>query len=301
MDFLTDVLNSGIRLCVPIALAATGEVVAQRSGVLNIGLEAMMVAGGFVGFLLMLEGYGPVFAVTAAVIAGMVVATIMVAFSVKGRVNQIVTGLALVALVPGIVDFLYTQSQQQFSSFIPLGPIHIPVLDSIPFLGPVVFAQNAFFYLTIVLVIVMAVVIRYTRFGLEVVAVGHDPDIAAAKGVDSLRVRTLATLIAGGLAGLGGAALTVGALGSYTPGAIGGRGFVAIAIVILGGWRFSWVFLGAILFGVIDALQLRLTSVVPVPVQLLAILPWIVVLIMLILGSRKAMLPGSLAGLARSD
>lgn len=131
-----------------------------------------------------------------------------------------------------------------------------------------------------------------TQFGLEATAAGHDPPVAAARGVPVRRIRAQATLAAGIMAGLGGAALTVGALGTYSAGV--GRGFIAIAVVILGRWRVTWVVLAALAIGLTDALRLRLEDEVDIPVQLLGLLSWLVVLTMLIAGARVAVMPHAL-------
>jgi len=296
MNLATDVLSSGIRLAVPILLAAIGELIAERSGVVNMGLEGMMTAGAFAAFLVTLTyPNSPMLALAAAVAAGALVGLIMAGFTVVGGANQIVTGLALVILVPGLVNFIDVQTTQHFTSIPVLGAIGVPGLDAIPVLGSAVFQQNIFFYIALGLALLLEVLLVQTRIGLSLSAAGHDPEIAAAKGVNTVVVRSLAVVVAGACAGLGGAALTLGALGTYTPGVVGGRGYVALAVVILGAWQMRWIVAGALLFGITDALQLRLTNVLPIPVDLFAMLPWIVVLLMLIIGSRHARVPRSLS------
>jgi simple sugar transport system permease protein len=290
MNFTTSVLATGVALLVPVLLAALGELVAERGGVINIGLEGMMVAGGYAGFLVMHDTGNAVLAMVAAVVFGMVVAAVMAAVAVYGRANQIVAGFALFVLVPGVVDFLYndkTATLTEVPSTKVLGHLTIPVLHDIPVVGEALFSQNVFYYLAIALAIAIFFVFRRTRFGLEVAACGHNPEAAQSRGIHVLRIRSLATLCAGALAGLGGAALTVGALGSYSPGVMNGRGFVAIAIVILGRWRVVWVAAAAAVVGLSDALQLRLGDKVDVPVQLLGLVPWLVVLVLLIASYRS--------------
>lgn len=286
---MTSVLITAAALMVPILFAALGELISERGGVLNIGLEGMMVVGGYTGFQVMDKTDSVLLALLAAIGGGAIVAAIMAAVSVYGRANQIVTGFALFVMAPGIVDFFYTQQTGDVST-VPsthrLGTLDFPGLSDIPVVGRALFDQNVFFYLVLALAVAIAWMLKSTRFGLELSACGQDPEAAATKGVHVLRVRTLGTLCAGGLAGLGGAALTVGALGSYSPGVMDGRGFIAIAIVILGRWRVSWVVGAAALVGIADALRLRLADSVDVPVQLLGLLPWVVVLTLLIVGGR---------------
>jgi simple sugar transport system permease protein len=290
MSFTSSVLATGVALLVPVLLAALGELVSERAGVINIGLEGMMVAGGYAGFTVMHDTGSPLLAMGAAVIFGMVVAAVMAAVAVYGRANQIVAGFALFVLVPGVVDFLYndkTATLTEVPSTKVLGHLTIPVLHDIPVVGDALFSQNVFYFLALALAGVIFFVFRRTRFGLELAACGHNPEAAESRGIHVLRVRSLATLCAGALAGLGGAALTVGALGSYSPGVMNGRGFVAIAIVILGRWRVVWVAAAAAVVGFSDALQLRLGDKIDVPVQLLGLVPWLVVLALLIASYRS--------------
>lgn len=288
---VSSVLATAISLMVPILLAALGETIAERAGVINIGLEGMMVAGAYAGFETMHSSQSGIAAVVAAAAAGSVVALIMSAAAVYGRANQIVTGFALFILVPGVIDFLYNHQVSTLPtvpSTEPLPSLAIPLVHRIPVIGSAFFDQNVFWYLAVGLAVVVAILLRRTRFGLELTACGHSPEAASSKGVHVERVRALATILAGALAGLGGAALTVGALGSYSPGVIAGRGFVAIAIVILGRWRVVWVVAAAAAVGLADALRLRLTETIDVPVQLLGLLPWVVVLILLVGTGRAA-------------
>lgn len=298
MNFTEGVLSIGVALFVPILFAALGELISERGGVINIGLEGMMVAGGYAGFLIMHSSGSAVLAILAALGVGAVVGALMAATSVYGRANQIVCGFAIFVLAPGVVDFLYnekTASGTQVPETKPLGHLTIPLLHKIPLVGPALFSQNAFYYLVIALAIVVFLVFRRTRFGLELSACGHDPAAAVSQGINVLRVRSAGVLLAGALAGLGGAALTVGALGSYSPGVMSGRGFIAIAVVILGRWRVGWVALAAVVVGISDALQLRLGDKVDLPVQLIGLLPWLVVLALLLASYRSlGVMPRSL-------
>jgi general nucleoside transport system permease protein len=293
MTFAEGVLITAVSLMVPVLLAALGELISERAGVLNIGLEGMMAAGAYIGFLVMLNTSSPWLSGGAAMLAGMAVALLMVAACVYGSANQIVVGFALFLMAPGVVDFLYAQNTE-LGSTPALDKLELPLLSDIPLIGEALFAQNGFFYVAVAIAVIVAFVVSRTQFGLESAAAGHDPAAAAAKGVPVKRVRAYATLAAGMLAGLGGAALTVGALGSYSAGVISGRGFIAIAIVILGRWQVKWVVLASLAIGLTDALRLRLEQEVDIPVQLLGLLPWLVVLAMLIAGARVAVMPRAL-------
>lgn len=286
MDFWTGVLDTGIRLAIPILLAALGELIAERAGVMNIGLEGYMTAGAYAGFLTVATTGNVVLAMLAAVTAGALVSLLMVAAVVWGRANQVLAGFAIFIMVPALVGYLFVQLTDDRMTTQPLAALTIPFLSEIPLIGSALFSQNIFWYLAIVLGIAVWLVLTRTRIGLALDSCGHDPEIAESKGINVRRTRTFAVLAAGAFAGLGGAALTVGALGSFSAGVVNGRGFVAIAVVILASWKLGGTFLAAGVIGVFDALRLRAADVVDVPIQLLAALPWIVVLIMLIVASR---------------
>jgi simple sugar transport system permease protein len=292
--FWTAVLASGVRLTVPTLLAAIGELVSQRAGVLNLGLEGMMIVGAFSSFAVMVVTGQPLLGLAASVAAGLFIGLIMVVISVRGGGNQIVTGLALTLFGLATAGFLNEQLRQTLHPVDTLPPIGIPVLDGMPVLGPALADQNVLAYIAVLIVLVVAGVLRWTRFGLEVTATGHAPLSAAAKGVPIIWVRSIATLIAAATAGLGGAALSIGSVGNFGPNMTAGRGFVAIAVVLVGRWKPAWTVLGAFVFGFTDALQLRLQNVVHVPVEILAALPWVAVLLLVVIGTRFAQMPAAL-------
>jgi simple sugar transport system permease protein len=194
-------------------------------------------------------------------------------------------GFSLFILIPALASFLYVQSGVTVGlDALPVLPI--PLLSEIPFLGPVLFSQNLFFYLAIAIAIAVAFLFSRTRAGLTIVAVGHDPVVSAARGVQVTRVRVIAVLVCGLLAGLAGAALIIGSVGSFSSGVVDGRGLIALAIVILGRWSIDGVVAGAALIGILDAAQLSLSPSAAIPIQLLAALPWIVVIAALVVSVR---------------
>ena len=294
MTFWISVLEASIRLGVPLLIAALGELVAERSGVINVGLEGMMSAGAYVGFVVMAALGNAQAASLAAALAGVAIAAIMVATAIWVKVNQILAGFALFVMIPAATAFLYLQDMSTLVVTPALPALSVPVLSNIPGIGRIFFSQNEFYYIAIGLCLAVWTLLNKTLFGLKITACGHDPEVAASKGVSVRSIRTAATLICGALAGLGGAALTVGALGQFSPGVTGGLGFIAIATVILGRWKVPGVLIAAAAIGFADAFRLRLGSEVNFPVQLLAMLPWIVVLSMLIAGARFASVPRAL-------
>ena len=183
--------------------------------------------------------------------------------------NMIVTGFALILLGQGLTNFLYAQNQDRLPTFEPLGELDLGALSDLPLVGPVLLRQNAILFLTLALGAVVAFALHRTRFGLEVDASGSDPAAATAKGVSVRRTRSLGVLAAGLLAGLGGAAITVGSVGNFGSNITAGRGFVAISLVAVARGRIGWVLVAAFLFGTLEAAQARLQDVEGIPVELL--------------------------------
>ena len=294
MALLTAVLAAAVRLTIPTLLAALGEVVSERAGVLNLGLEGMMIIGAFSAYAIENVTGLWVVSLLGGAIAGLVPAGLMVMASVRRGGNQVVAGFAITIGFLGLAGFLNDtfrsslEPVKPLSAFDPLGLIGMPVA------GPVVFGQNVLFWVAMVVTLSVGILLQRTHVGLEVKASGIDPWAAAAKGVPVVRIRTLAVLSAGFLGGLGGAAISVGVLGSFGPGMTAGRGFVAVALVIVGRWSPTWTAVAAFAFGTAEAIQLRLQTVVDTPIQLLATLPWSVMLVLLVLGGRRARMPRTL-------
>ena len=222
--FFESMLEAGVRLTVPLLLVALGELIAERAGVINIGLEGKMAAGAYAGFVVMAGTGDPWMAMLAAVLAGAAVSAVMAGVAIWGQVNQILVGFALFITVPGLVAFLYQQHTTTLVVTPALDRLSLPGLSDLPVIGGAFFSQNGFYYGVVALCLLVWVWMHRTRFGLSVSACGHDPEVALSKGIAVRWVRTQATLACGALAGLGGAALTVGALGSFSPGVTGGAG-----------------------------------------------------------------------------
>jgi ABC-type uncharacterized transport system permease subunit len=280
--FSVGVLASGVRLAVPTALAAIGETISQRAGIFNLGLEGMMMVGAFTGFAVTVAADSPALGVAAGGVGGAALASLMVLGSVWRGTNVIVTGFALILLGQGLANFLYAQNQARLPTFEPLGELDLGALSDLPVVGRVLFQQNALFGLALAAALVVAVLLTRTRFGLEVDASGSDPAAATAKGVSVRRTRTVAVLAAGLLAGVGGAAITVGSVGNFGSNITSGRGFVAISLVAVARGRVAWVLVAAFLFGTLEAAQARLQDVERIPVELLPTLPWIAVVLALL-------------------
>ena len=297
--------RSGLAFAMPTALAAVGETVSERAGVLNLGLEGMMLSGALAGFLGDYWTGSVVVGVLAGVGCGIALATITAALSVVLKTEQVINGIALVIFAQGMSQFVYEQLFGQGSRapiVQPLPDIRIPGLGSIPGLGPVLFDQNALFYLSAALSLSVWLLVYRTRFGLTLRAVGEAPAAADAAGLHVDRVRWMALLFCGAMAGLGGMVLSVGDLSLFTANVTAGRGWVAIALVIFGRWNPLFVLGGALLFGLTDALQIQIRATsgginASIPYEAFQALPYlltIVVMVVVTIRSRRDAQPAAL-------
>jgi simple sugar transport system permease protein len=254
-------LASAIGLTVPILLAASGETLAERAGVLNVGLEGMLLAGAFFSFLAVWGTDSLVAGIAAGVLAGAVLAALMALVTVDLKGDQIVAGIGINVLAIGLTTLGYDQifgdrAQQVLVDTVPTASI--PGLSSLGGVGAALFAQDPVTYFAFLLVPVLWFVMYRTTWGLAIRSAGEEPVAADAAGVSVRRVRWLTTLAAGGLSGLAGAYLAIVQLGLFRQEMSAGRGFLALAAVIFGRWHPGGVLAACVVFGAADALQLRL-------------------------------------------
>jgi ABC-type uncharacterized transport system permease subunit len=299
--FLIALVTAGIRLAVPVLLAVLGEIITERAGVLNLGLEGVMIVGGLAGFMAAhffengplaeaSSGWSAWLGLVAGVLAGMGMGLVMAVLSVTLRADQVISGVTLVVLGHGLANYFY---QQAFSSLTArvsgLGALSVPLLSRLPVLGEILFQHDPTVYLTAVLVFLTWFFLFRTTWGLKVRAVGENPAAAETSGVNVQWVRYAATLMGTGLAGLGGAALTVVQLRLFREGITAGRGWIAVAMVIFARWRPGLALVGALLFGLADALQYRIQALWPaergsgaIPYEFLLMLPYVLTLLALL-------------------
>lgn len=273
---------SSLRLSMPLALAATGELVSEKAGVLNLSLEGMMLGGAFTGAMVSLATGAPLLGLFAGVAASLVIASFQAVLSVTFRANQLVVGIGFNILVLGITTFLFRELRGSGASdLIPGLPVwQIPLLSRIPIIGPALFEQSSLFYVGIVLIVATWLLIAHTSFGLAVRAVGEDPIAADKAGLDVGRVRYLGVLYAGGMTGVAGCFLSIADLNTFTEGMTKGAGYLALASVIFGNWIGWRTTLACILFGAATALQFLLPNLgFNVPPALLLMLPYVLALL----------------------
>jgi general nucleoside transport system permease protein len=286
---LVVLLSSAVAFAMPTALAAVGETVSERAGVLNLGLEGMLLSGALASFLVAYYVGSVALGTLAGVAIGVALGALMAFLSVTLRTEQIINGIAIVLLAQGLTAFIFEKlfggAEQPTVAGIP--DIDVPLLHEIPGVGPVLFEQNVLFYVSIVLALGVWLLLTRTRFGLSVRAVGESPEAADAAAVSVARTRWLALLICGGMAGMGGAVLVLGQLNLFETNVSAGRGWIAVALVIFGRWNPLLVLGGALLFGFTDALQIRVQAVSggsasSVPTEIFGALPYVVTLTVMV-------------------
>ncbi len=270
----------------PILLAGLGELVSERAGVLNLGVEGLMAAGACAGFLVALGTGSPWLGVLASILVGALLALVHALPSVYLRVNQVVSGLAVLTLGLGLSS---TLGQAHVGRVAPsFDRQWIPGLADLPVLGSALFQQHALVWISLGLAVAVGFVLTRTRLGLQLQFCGENPRLVDALGVDVARLRVAACTFGGALAGLGGAAISLGETPGWSDGLIAGRGWIALAMVIFAGWSTRWIVLGAWLFGGLVAMQFRAQAYgIEVPVYALKMLPYVVTILVLALTARR--------------
>ncbi len=298
IELLTALLQAGIHQGAPILLVILGEVICERSGNLNLGLEGMMLAGALFGFMGTFYTGSLAVGCLAGILAGTTLSLIHGVLTIDLKANQIISGLALTVFGTGLTSFVGDQTRP-IRMTMAVAPaafrrVEIPLLAEIPFFGPVLFRQNLLVYLSGVLVFGVWFLLYRTRYGLNIRSCGENPACAEVMGVSVRRVRYLCVLAGGALAGLGGAYLSLALSPGWKELMTGGRGWVAVALVIFGNWKPGRAALGALLFGTLYALDPALQARgVGIPTQFLQMLPYLLTIVFLAL-SRLGVFKGAL-------
>ena len=296
MSFLVDLLAATLRNATPLVYGTVGETYTERAGVLNLGIEGTMYAGAFFGFAVAFATGSPLLGLGAAVLVGLLAGGIMALLTVTLGANQHVSGIGLTIGLIGASEFVnrLVFTGQEAKRITPF-----PTLEAPAALGPLapLFSQYALTWVAFLVVVPLAWwLLHRTSFGLDVRAVGENPEAADAAGIDVFRTRYLALMLGGALMAVGGAFFTLALLGTFTLDIIAGRGWVCIALVIFGRWRIFRGVLGALLFAAVFSLQFRL-RILPgwdsIPFELLLALPYLVVILALAISGRNVAYPGA--------
>jgi simple sugar transport system permease protein len=278
---LAGLIAGSVTLAVPLVFGSLSGVLCERVGVVNIAIEGQLLGGAFTAAIVASITRNPFIGLLAAAVAGAVVSMVLALFSIKYLVNQIIVGVVLNVLVSGLTGFMFSTVMQadpeQFNSPDRLPILDIPVLSSIPLIGPILFRQSVVGYLMYVAVIVVWIGLFKTKWGLRVRAVGEHPEAADTMGIKVNATRFWNVTLGGAIAGIGGSFFTLVAIDSFTKEISGGRGFIALAALIFGRWNPIGAFFAALLFGFADNLQSIVTIIgTPVPSQFMAMLPYLV-------------------------
>ncbi|GAB4469319.1 MAG: ABC transporter permease [Anaerolineae bacterium] len=291
---MTVLLSSTLLRATPIALAALSGVLCERSAVINIAIEGMMLVGAFMAAIIaslgrsvwLLPDWASVsLGLAAALIGGGLMGLLLAVLAVRFKVDQIVAGTAINIFATGITSFLSSRILEEFeflNSTPVLGRTSIPLLSKIPVIGPILFEQNLLGYVLFLLIAAIHIMLFYTRWGLRTRAVGEHPKAADTLGIDVYRIRYINVILGGMVAGLAGAFLVIGSVGRFDELMTAGKGFIGLAAMIFGKWMPVGAFGAALIFGFADTLQTRLAILsVPIPSQFLLMAPYLVTMIVL--------------------
>lgn len=296
---ITEIVSSGVAFAIPLLVAAAGESVSERAGVLNLSMEGMMLTGAFAGVLGAVITGSAVAGAVAGVLAGLVFGMAQALLSVRLRADQIVTGIAANALALGLTTFgarivLDGGRGQNIPAF---DDVRIPVLSDLPVIGPALFGQTALGYVCLAAVVVLALVFSpRTMPGIRIDAVGEDATAAGWTGLAVNRTRVVAVLIASGAGGLAGAQLALSEVRSFSENMTAGMGYLAVVAVIAGRWKIIGILWAAIFFGIARAMQFALPALgVEIPYAVLVMLPYLIAIVAIsgLVGGRRA--PSGLA------
>ena len=277
---MVDVVRGTFTFAVPLIFGALAGLLGERAGVINVAIEGQLTAGAFGGALLGTLAGSAWGGLLGGIIGGVVIGVLLAWFAIKFTVDQVVLGVVLNLFALGLTGFLYEQfmrpDSKKYNQPPPFGVWKIPLLDRIPVFGEAVFTGNIFLFLSLILVIVINVGLFHTRWGLRTRAVGEHPTAADTVGIRVLGRRYANVIIAGGVAGIGGAFFTLGLVGQFTKGMVSGKGFIALAALVFGRWTPTGALLAALFFGFSDKLAQYLSGIQsPIPSDFLNMLPYL--------------------------
>ncbi|MCA9868998.1 MAG: ABC transporter permease [Caldilineae bacterium] len=292
---LIGILHSGIRLATPYLFAALGETVAQRTGVLDLGVEGIMLMGAISAFYVVFETGNLLLGIIAAIFVGILMGVLMSVISVTYQAEQGISGIGLYLFGLGLSSLLFRVLIGSVVSVTGFQELHIPVLSDIPVIGEIFFNHNLLVYAAYLMVPVIWFLFDKTTLGLKIRSVGQNPQAADSLGVNVNRVRYFGVIFGAAMAGVAGASLSIGTLNVFQENMTNGIGFIAVALVYFGGWRPLGVLLGSLLFATVSALQIWGQVVgINIPSDLMVMLPYVLTIIVLIFSSGQIRQPAAL-------
>ncbi|MEO0561742.1 MAG: ABC transporter permease [Chloroflexota bacterium] len=294
--FTASVFASAIRLATPYLLAAIGETFSQRSGVLNLGVDGIMLLGAFASFYAVFRTESLLFGVIVALVVGALMGLFMAFISVTLQAEQGISGIGVYLFGLGFSELLFQQLIGTPRSVDGFPRLDIPFLSDLPVLGEILFSHNLLVYLAFALVPISAFIFNRTKFGLNIRAVGQNPEAADAMGVNVARVRYTTVTIGGALAGLAGASLSIALINVFQQNLTSGIGFIAVALVYFGGWRPWGVVGGAMIFGFVRAVQVQIDSLgfLDNYNEIMIMAPYIITIIALVFATKRQEQPTAL-------
>ena len=297
--FTVGLWSSVLRIATPLIFGTLGALLCERAGVLNLGIEGIMTFGAMIGWLAVFQGADLWVGLLVAALAGALFGLLHAGLTVTLGLSQHVTGLGITLFASSFSYYIFRiaiPAQNTPPTVEPFQPLDIPVLSDLPFVGPALFSQTAPTYLAMGIAIFLAYFLARTPMGLAVRITGENPHAAEAQGVDPIRVRYGAVMAGSALMAVGGAFLTLSAFNSFFPTMMQGRGWICIALVVFSTWKPGRAILGALLFALFDAYQLRLQNVLGqvVPYQIFLMMPYLLSILALVLMSRSARVPQAL-------
>jgi simple sugar transport system permease protein len=289
------ILTSGIRLATPYLYAGIGETFSQRSGVLNLGVDGQMLMGAFAGFYVVFSTGNLWLGLLAALAVGALMGLAMAFISVTLHAEQGISGIGVYLFGLGLSELLFQETIGTVETVSGFRPLQIPILSSIPVLGEVLFSHNILVYGAFLLVPVAWFVLHKTTFGLNVRAVGENPEAADSLGVSVARVRYFTVTLGGALSGMAGASLSIALLNVFQQNLTNSLGFIAVALVYFGGWRPFGLLTGALIFSMLNALQVWVQTLgIPVPAEVALMMPYVLTIVVLALSVQRVRPPSAL-------
>lgn len=293
-DMIVDWLQATLRWSAPLILVSIGEVFSERSGIINMGIEGIMLSGALCGVAISFLTGSVLAAVLVTIVLGIIMGAVVAFLTVSRRTNQVVTGLMLNLLSLGGTNLLFALLSESRQTRVTTFPVLFPESwHSVPVIGPVLFQQPVSTLIALILPILFSIVLYKTNWGLNVRAIGDNPQSAATAGISVIKIKYQTVILSSIFAALGGCALTLGEVGYFASGGMtAGRGFIVLAAIVVGGWDPIRTALACLVFGAADAAQLRLQTMDSIiPYQFFQMLPYVITIIALTIMVKRSIVP----------
>lgn len=292
---IVGILSSGIRLATPYLYAGIGEMFGQRSGVLNLGVDGIMLLGAFAAFYTLITTESLLYGLLAAMLVGGVMGLLMAFISVTLQAEQGISGIGIYLFGLGMSDLLFQRTLGSVQTVSGFPRVAIPLLSDIPYLGQIFFNHNVLVYGAYLLVPIAWFIVNKTTIGLKIRAVGQNPEAADSLGVSVAGVRYFTVTLGGVMSGIAGASLSIALLNVFQQNLTAGLGFIAVALVYFGGWRPFGVLFGALIFSLVNALQVWVQVMgIPVPSDIAVMMPYVLTIVVLVFTVQRVRAPAAL-------